>query len=72
MGLQTLAYNGYIEVDWAGAEKEIMRRATNGKSGQVDAKVANELYDKVMEVVGYNIPAGSGFGGGVIVGLRSG
>lgn len=34
-----------------------------------DGKV---IYDRVVEVLEYNLPAGSGFGAGFVMGLRSG
>lgn len=41
----------------------------DGKVDKADAKVA---YDKLMTVLQYSLPAGSGFGGGFIAGVRSG
>jgi uncharacterized membrane protein (Fun14 family) len=70
MGLQYASYNGYIEVDYAGVEKDLAKRLTNGKHKVMDGNAAKEQWDKVMDVVGYNMPAGGGFTAGVVMGLR--
>jgi hypothetical protein len=40
--------------------------------GNVNEKDGQSLYTKLMEILTYNIPAGSGFGAGFIAGARSG
>jgi uncharacterized membrane protein (Fun14 family) len=70
MGLQYASYNGYIEVDYSGIEKDLARRLTNGKHKAMDEIAAKEQWDKVMDVIGYNMPAGGGFTAGVMMGLR--
>lgn len=42
------------------------------KDGQVDEKDAQEIMDKVYEILSFNIPAGSGFGAGFFMGIRAG
>jgi len=40
--------------------------------GRVDEEDFRLLVNKAMDVLGYNMPAGGGFGAGFVGGLRSG
>lgn len=42
------------------------------KDGKVDSNDGNRAYEKLMEVLTYNLPSGSGFAAGFIGGVRSG
>ena len=82
LGMQTLSYNGYIEVDYAAVSQDMRKylpttsEDKDGKKqigggvmeGTIDVGV---IKDKIMEVLSYNMPAGCGFTSGVVMGLRS-
>lgn len=69
---QSLSYSGYITVNYEKVGKDLSKLLdldTNGTINERDGKI---LYDKALDVLGYNIPTGSGFAGGFLVGIRSG
>lgn len=70
--LQALAYNGYITVDHDKIEKDFNSHFDINKDGSLDSSDLRVLYDKVYNVLNYNVPSGSGFAAGLILGLRSG
>lgn len=72
MGIQTLSYYGYIEVDHSRIQSDFEKALDLNKDGKVDKEDGKIAYDKVMSVLQYSLPAGSGFGGGFIAGVRSG
>jgi uncharacterized membrane protein (Fun14 family) len=70
--LQSLQYSGYVQVDHGKLRKDMERILDldqDGKVGQDDVKIG---YDKIMKILEYNLPAGSGFAAGFLGGLRSG
>lgn len=71
MSLQTMAYYGYIQIDHTRIQEDFERAMDLNKDGKVDKDDAEIAYNKVMEVLQYSLPAGSGFGGGFIAGVRS-
>ena len=72
MSLQTLAYYGYIQIDHTRFQKDFEKAMDFNKDGKVDKDDAQIAYNKVMEILQYSLPAGSGFGGGFIAGIRTG
>ena len=72
MALQTLSYQGYVHVDHVKIQSDFERAMDLNKDGKVDKDDAKIASDKIMEVLQYNLPAGGGFGGGFIAGIRSG
>jgi uncharacterized membrane protein (Fun14 family) len=72
MGLQTLSYQGYIEVDHNVIKKSVESWLDLNVDGKVDDKDGALAYNKLMEVLTYNLPAGSGFSAGFVGGIRSG
>jgi hypothetical protein len=67
-----LAYKGYIKVDHTQVRDDMMGALDFNKDGKVDAEDRDIAAKKLMEVLQYNLPAGSGFLGGFVGGLRSG
>ena len=69
-GLQTLSYNGYIKIDYtraiADTKSSIPKKYSTGD--ELDVKA---LGDKAMEILSFNMPAGGGFGVGVVAGVRT-
>ena len=72
MGLQTLSYYGYVNVDHVKIQSDFEKALDLNKDGKVDKDDAKIASDKVMEVLQYNLPAGSGFGAGFLAGIRTG
>mmetsp|Transcript_19954 Transcript_19954/g.37218 ORF Transcript_19954/g.37218 Transcript_19954/m.37218 type:complete len:171 (-) Transcript_19954:46-558(-) len=70
IGLQTLSYNGYIKIDYtraiADTKSSIPKKYSTGD--ELDVKA---LGDKAMEILSFNMPAGGGFGVGVVAGVRT-
>jgi uncharacterized membrane protein (Fun14 family) len=73
MGLQTLAYFGYIQIDHKQIKKDIMGGYLDlNHDGIVDGEDVSLLYKKLMKILEFNLPAGSGFGAGFISGVKTG
>ena len=70
MSMQTLAYNGYINVNHAKIEKDVYSLMDFNNDGKVDAADRAILTNKVMKVGAFGLPAGSGFAAGFVGGLR--
>jgi uncharacterized membrane protein (Fun14 family) len=70
--LQTLSYQGYIQVDHVKMKKQVLDFFDFNEDGKIDGKDRSVATRKVMEVLQFNLPAGGGFGAGFIGGLRSG
>ncbi|CAM9851699.1 unnamed protein product, partial [Pylaiella littoralis] len=69
--LQLLSYMGYLELDYTKIEDEMMTALDIDKSGKVDADDVQELWNRA-QVLSHNLPAGSGFVAGAIIGARMG
>ena len=70
--MQALAYNGFIVVDQEKLRKDFQDRFDVNHDGKIDMADAENLYGQAMEVLQYNMPSGTGFATGVVLGLRSG
>ncbi|CAM9113458.1 unnamed protein product [Choristocarpus tenellus] len=72
VGLQALSYTGHINVDYAKVTKSAITALDQNNDGKIDKEDYKIGYDKLMEVLTFNLPAGSGFGVGFISGVRMG
>lgn len=72
MTLQALSYAGYVQVDHMKIQEQVRDALDLNDDGAVDGKDRALLTEKVMKVLQYNLPAGSGFSMGFVGGLRSG
>ena len=72
MGLQTLSYYGYVNVDHVKIQSDFEKALDLNKDGKVDKDDAKIASDKVMGLLQYNLPAGGGFGAGFLAGIRTG
>eukprot|EP00040_Diaphanoeca_grandis_P014049 m.71054 g.71054 ORF g.71054 m.71054 type:complete len:295 (+) comp24313_c0_seq2:216-1100(+) len=70
--VQFLSYSGYIQTDWKTISEDFIARLDTNGDGKVDKEDMQVLWGKVSEVVGYNLPAGSGWLAGWIAGLKTG
>ncbi|GLE04144.1 hypothetical protein PINS_up013055 [Pythium insidiosum] len=69
---QCASYSGYIDVNYKKIERDMMDMLDVNKDGKLDAKDIDEVYQAVMKVLEFSLPAGSGFGVGFVVGFRAG
>ena len=81
LGLQTLAYNGYIEVHHEKLQQEVEKLLDRNNDGVVDADDVKSVLEDVRKVAGFGLDgngdkkllaSGGGFGMGFYGGLRSG
>eukprot|EP00903_Cladosiphon_okamuranus_P019302 g17742.t1 len=70
--LQLLSYMGYVELDYSKIEGEVMTSLDMNRDGKVDADDVKEIWDRTIKVLSYNLPTGSGFAAGALVGARMG
>ena len=70
--LQSLSYAGYLQIDHGALKKDVEKVLDLNKDGTIDDKDANIAYNKVMEVLQFNMTGGSGFAAGFVGGMRSG
>ncbi|TMW61347.1 hypothetical protein Poli38472_012538 [Pythium oligandrum] len=69
---QCASYSGYIDVNHKKLERDVLNVLDINKDGEFNAKDIDEVYKRVMKVLEYSLPAGSGFAVGFLVGFRSG
>jgi uncharacterized membrane protein (Fun14 family) len=72
MSLQTLSYYGYVKVDHGQIRKDVESLLDLNQDGKVDRSDGELAYDKLMSVLQFNLPGGSGFAAGFVGGIRSG
>jgi uncharacterized membrane protein (Fun14 family) len=72
MSLQTLSYYGYVKVDHGQIRKDVESLLDLNQDGKVDGSDGELAYDKLMSVLQFNLPGGSGFAAGFVGGIRSG
>ena len=72
MLVQGLAYNGIVEVDWKKAEREAVRQLDRDQDGKLTGNDVRSMWANLNEVIRWNVPAGSGFSGGLLYGLSGG
>mmetsp|Transcript_3316 Transcript_3316/g.5524 ORF Transcript_3316/g.5524 Transcript_3316/m.5524 type:complete len:201 (-) Transcript_3316:156-758(-) len=68
--VQAMSYNGYINVNYGGIQKDIENLLDLNKDGKVDAKDVEHGMNKIQDMLEYNMPSGGGFTTGLILGLR--
>ncbi|CAN0289437.1 unnamed protein product, partial [Phaeothamnion confervicola] len=56
--LQGLSYNGFVAVDYNKMEGKAMDYLDMDGDGKFDYKDVSLMYDKLMDVLAFNIPAG--------------
>jgi uncharacterized membrane protein (Fun14 family) len=70
--LQSLSYAGYLTIDHGALKKDVEKALDLNKDGVVDDKDAAVAYNKLMDVLQFNMTGGSGFAAGFLGGMRSG
>jgi uncharacterized membrane protein (Fun14 family) len=72
IGMQVLACNGYVHVNWKKMEADVMGVLDLNKDGKVDHHDLKGWLDKGLSVCRYNMPSSAGFAGGFLIGIRYG
>mmetsp|Transcript_27025 Transcript_27025/g.56600 ORF Transcript_27025/g.56600 Transcript_27025/m.56600 type:complete len:131 (+) Transcript_27025:493-885(+) len=72
VGVQALAYNGYIEVDHGKIKQDVEGLLDLNGDGKLDASDRAIASEKMMVMLQHNMPSGGGFVAGFAGGLRSG
>lgn len=67
--LQSLAYSGYVQVDWGKMENEYRQLLDLDGDGKVTTADAAIVWEKLKNVLLFNLPSGAGFTGGLIYGM---
>ena len=69
IGLQTLSYLGYVQVDWRKVERDTTARLDRDGDGKVTANDLALVWREVESVLIFNCPAGTGFTAGLLYGI---
>jgi uncharacterized membrane protein (Fun14 family) len=67
--VQGLAYMGYVDVNWRKVERDYSRALDRDGDGKITVKDFELIFHDVADVLKFNMPAGSGFTGGLAYGL---
>lgn len=67
--VQGLAYMGYVDVNWRKVERDYVKTIDRDGDGKITAKDFELIFRDVTDVLKFNMPAGSGFTGGLAYGL---
>jgi uncharacterized membrane protein (Fun14 family) len=70
--LQTLQYSGYVQVDHGKLRQDVEKMLDLDQDGTIDQKDATVIYNKILTILQFNLPAGGGFAAGFVGGLRYG
>jgi uncharacterized membrane protein (Fun14 family) len=69
--VQTLAYNGYVSVNYEKLQKDVEGHLDLNHDGKIDQEDLKIAFDKAQSVLGYHMPTGGGFSAGLLLGLRA-
>ena len=72
VGLQTLQYCGYININWGKVQKDVVGVFDKDGDGTVGRADLKSHWDSVMRVLRFNLPSSAGFGIGVALGIMYG
>uniref|UniRef100_A0A7S3UWL8 EF-hand domain-containing protein n=1 Tax=Heterosigma akashiwo TaxID=2829 RepID=A0A7S3UWL8_HETAK len=70
--LQGLSYSGYITLNYKKMDDSLKQLLDADGDGKFDSTDIQIWYSKMENVLTYNLPAGSGFTTGLVIGLRMG
>lgn len=68
--MQTLAYHGFMQIDYHKIEKEVSNAVDLNHDGRIDADDLGLAYENLKTVIEYNMPTTTGFGAGLLLGIR--
>lgn len=69
VGLQALNYLGYITIDYSRVQKDAQKLVDVNGDGKVDSKDLYSLWDKVKDVLSYQLPQAGSFSTGFALGF---
>ena len=69
--IQTLSFNGYLKVDYNKFKEDVEDILDVNEDGKLDEKDAEVAMKKAIDIVSYQMPSGSGFTAGLVMGLRA-
>lgn len=72
LGLQGLAYKGYINVNWEQIEKEAINKLDQDGDGDFDGDDVKLIMGDFYDFAKFQLPGAGGFGTGLVLGLRYG
>jgi len=67
--MQSLAYLGYVDVDWGQIERSYTEALDLDRDGRVTTNDLRLMWGKTQEVLTFNLPAGVGFSAGCVYGM---
>lgn len=70
--LQGLSYMGYIKIDYGKVQKDVTNLVDADGNGKIDSNDLKLYWQKIQDVMTYNLPGAGGFSAGVLLGLYSG
>jgi len=71
VAVQSAAYAGYIDVDWAKVEKDVISKIDTDADGKITKVDLKKYWEKVKIILTYNMPSASGFSIGFFCGLKA-
>merc|ERR1719471_307701 len=72
LGLQGLAYNGYISVNWEQIEQETIQKLDQDGDGDFDGDDVKLIIGNLYDFVKFQLPGAGGFATGLVLGLKWG
>lgn len=72
LGLQSLAYMGYININWNKVEKAAVDKLDQDGDGDFDADDAKILAKRIFRGIKYQVPGGLGFTVAFMLGFKKG
>eukprot|EP00035_Acanthoeca_spectabilis_P007493 m.137428 g.137428 ORF g.137428 m.137428 type:complete len:280 (+) comp13973_c0_seq2:1929-2768(+) len=70
--VQALSFGGYVDTNWENVSEDFVGWLDANGDGKFDSEDVKMLWTRFANVAGYNLPAGSGWAGGLVMGFRAG
>jgi uncharacterized membrane protein (Fun14 family) len=70
--LQSMAYLGYIQIDYGKVTKDATKLVDQDGDGNLTSKDLKILWEKFKDILSYNLPSGAGFASGFFLGAYFG
>jgi len=72
LGLQGLAYGGYISINWKEVEKSAIEKLDQDGDGDFDGEDVKIIAHRVYAAIRYQVPGGAGFAIAFLYGFKQG
>lgn len=63
---------GYVETSWETVSEDFVGWLDANGDGKFDSEDIKLIWSKFAAIAGYNLPAGSGWAAGLVMGFRAG